>query len=42
MTTLYRLSEEIMNLLSGGAIQSASNVTINDVKISVGQVINQL
>lgn len=42
MTTLYRLSEEIMNLLSGGAIQSASNVTINDVKISVAQVCNQL
>lgn len=40
--TIYRLSEEILKMLSGGDIQAATNVDINEIKISVGQVINGL
>lgn len=40
--TIYRISEEILKALSGGDIQAASNISINEIKISVGQVINQL
>jgi len=40
--TIYRISEEILKVLSGGDIQSATNVSFGDIKISVGQVINQL
>jgi hypothetical protein len=40
--TPYRLSEEIMKLLLGSDPQAASNVTINELKISIGQVINNL
>jgi hypothetical protein len=40
--TIYRLSEEILAILSGGDLQAASNVTLGDLKISICQVINQL
>jgi hypothetical protein len=40
--TTYRLAEEIMMLLSGGEIQAAKNVTIGEIKIAIGQVINSL
>src|SRR5574343_1159477 len=40
--TIYRTSEEILKMLSGGNIQSASNISLNEIKISVGQVCNQL
>lgn len=40
--TLYLLAEEIQKMLSGGDIQAATDVSINEIKISVGQVINQL
>ncbi len=40
--TIYRLSEEILKMLSGGDIQAATNITQNEIKISIGQVINQL
>lgn len=42
LPTIYRISEEILKILSGGDIQAASNISINEIKISVGQVINQL
>jgi len=42
VVTIYRISEEILKMLSGGDIQGATNVTLNEVKISVGQVINSL
>lgn len=41
-TTLYRISEEILKMLSGGDIQASSNIDINEIKISVCQVANQL
>lgn len=40
--TIGRLSEEILKILSGGEIQAASNVTLNEIKISIGQVANSL
>lgn len=42
MTTLYRLSEEILLILSGGQIQAATNTSISELKISICQVANQL
>ena len=41
-TTLYRLSEEILKVLSGGNIQLAGNVSQNEIKIAICQVCNQL
>ncbi len=41
-TTLYRLSEECLKALSGGDIQNATNISINEIKISICQVANQL
>lgn len=40
--TIYRLSEEILKMISGGDIQAATNISINEVKISICQVVNQL
>lgn len=41
-TTLYKISEEIQRLLSGGSIQAAADISINEIKISVCQVVNSL
>lgn len=41
-TTLFRLSEECLKLLSGGDIQAAKNISYNELKISICQVLNQL
>lgn len=40
--TLYRISEEILKLLAGDEISVSSNTSINEIKISVCQVANQL
>lgn len=40
--TLGRLSEEILKMLSGGDIQAATNISQNEIKISIGQVCNTL
>ncbi len=40
--TKYRLAEEILRWLSGGSIPSAIDPSINEIKISIGQVCNQL
>ena len=40
--TIGRLSEEILKMLSGGDIQAAANISQNEIKISIGQVINSL
>lgn len=42
VTTIYRIAEECLKILSGGNIQLASNVSINELKIAAGQVINGL
>lgn len=42
VVTIGRLSEEILKMLSGGEIQAASNIDINEIKISIGQVVNSL
>lgn len=40
--TLYRLAEECQRLLSGGTIQAASTISLNELKIACGQIANQL
>lgn len=40
--TLYRLAEEILKMLSGGKIPTASGVSLNELKISICQVCNSL
>lgn len=42
VVTIYRLAEEISKLLNGGNVQVASNVTLPELKITIGQVANQL
>ena len=40
MITLARLAEEILKILSSGEIQNASNVSLAEIKIAIGQCIN--
>ncbi len=40
--TLYRLGEEISRMLNGGKIPTATNVSLNELKISICQVANSL
>jgi hypothetical protein len=40
--TIYRIAEECLKMLSGGNVSSASNISMSEMKISVGQVINSL
>lgn len=42
VVTIYRLAEEILKAISGGEIQAASNVSLAEIKISIGQVINKM
>jgi hypothetical protein len=39
--TIYRLAEQIYSLIEGGDPGVASSISLNELKISVGQVINQ-
>ena len=41
-TTIYKLSEQIMKRLAGGDIPTAISPSWGEVKISIGQVINEL
>lgn len=41
-TTLYRLAEECLKLLNGGDIQTATNVSFGEVKVSICQIANSL
>lgn len=41
-TTIYRLAEEVKKILDGGDIPAASGISINEIKISIGQVANGL
>lgn len=42
VVTIYRLAEQAFNLIEGGAPASASSISFNELKIAVGNVINQL
>ena len=42
VTTIYRLAEQTIRLIEGGARGVGSSVTFNEVKIACGQVINSL
>lgn len=39
--TIYRLAEQILSLIEGGKSGVASSITTNEIKISIGQVLNQ-
>lgn len=41
-TTIFRLAEECLKILNGGEIQAASNISMGEMKISVGQAFNEL
>lgn len=40
--TIYKLAEQVYSLIEGGDPGLASSISINELKISIGQVINQL
>lgn len=40
--TIYSISEEILKLLNGGQIQTATGVSFNEIKLSVAEVANNL
>jgi hypothetical protein len=40
--TIYRLAEQVLSLIEGGDPSVASSISLNEIKISCGQVINQL
>lgn len=42
VVTIGRLAEEILKIISGGDIPLASGVTLNELKVSIGQVCNSL
>jgi hypothetical protein len=42
VVTIYRLAEECLKIINSGDIPAASPTSINEVKIAIGQVINQL
>jgi len=42
VVTIYRLSEQALSLLEGGDLKAASSLSLNEIKIAVGQVINAL
>lgn len=42
VTTLYRISEQIISLIEGGDVKAGSSISIPEIKIMVGQVINAL
>lgn len=42
VVTIYRLAEQAHSLIEGGDPQAASSIGLNELKISVGQVINKM
>jgi hypothetical protein len=42
VVTIYRLAEQAYSLIEGGDPGAASSISFNEIKISCGQVINQL
>ena len=40
--TIGRIAEECLKILSGGNIQAATNISLNEIKIAIGQVANSL
>jgi len=42
VVTIYRLAEQTLSLIEGGDLKAASSLSLNEIKIAVGQVINSL
>ncbi len=42
VTTIYRIAEQTISLIEGGGLATASSITMNEIKIAIGQSINAL
>lgn len=42
VSTIYRISEQIISLVEGGNVGQGSSVSLNEIKIAVGQQINSM
>ncbi|MES2287386.1 MAG: hypothetical protein V4547_16960 [Bacteroidota bacterium] len=42
VVTIYRLAEQALSLIEGGDLKAASSLSINEIKIACGQVINAI
>lgn len=42
VTTIYRIAEQTMNLISGGDEKAASSISLPELKIAIGQVLNAM
>lgn len=42
VTTIYRIAEQTISLIEGGNLGAASSVSLNEIKIAIGQQINAL
>jgi len=42
VTTIYRISEQVYSLLSGGDPKAASSISMGELKIAIGQTLNAM
>ena len=42
VVTIQRLAEQVMNLIEGGDLPAGSSIGYNEIKISIGQIINAM
>lgn len=42
ITTIYRIAEQVSNLIEGGDLGAASSIGLGELKVACGQVINKL
>jgi len=42
VTTIYRISEQALSIIEGGDLKAASSISLPEIKIACGQIINQL
>lgn len=42
VTTIYRIAEQVISLVEGGNLGAASSVSLNEIKIAIGQQVNAL
>jgi len=42
VTTIYRLAEQALSIIEGGDLKAASSISLPEIKIACGQIINQL
>lgn len=42
VSTIYRLSEQALSLIEGGDLKAGSSISLSEIKIAIGQVLNTL